>query len=904
VASALDYVILGHDIDERGNKRRKLLMFNGTPPSMDPKFYAELIDLEPMPEADGNAGPALVLVDYDGARMLLATIQPAGENAQAFTDHYVFIPAEALAESAIQLEQWLAFLPKVSQDINRTLPVLQRPDFNSIEIEARAENLQRILDELPDDSFDHVLTLLGALINERQLIIPRFPRDFKGRLALISGIQALIPDRLAARMTFASHAPLKSQLRPQLSFADEGDEASFWIYDWANPMVITEALDHPYVEVLRTLWRGDVSALAAEIQGLDRLVRTCPENGELGQDLQQIADNFWVDRHVRTPADDVSTEAIVRVLDSAAALSGEIRYQYVGKLLHNALSERDAVAGRRVAEELDKDAKLESALSEVFDEMLEDQPDAVYVFIRNRLTHLGIDEKWIPRLRSAARNSLEVAIQDADIGTLTGWLELIAHEPQTYRLQDILRDGILLAKERAYADGDLGIHLILIAARRAPEIVDMLYKDEKLINALETKVRIALQTASADSLEQLISEKAEYFLLALYHGIQVSDQILVTLASVQRLWSLHESEERVNLPAVYRPPAVMRLLATKASRQMTDEAVDFLFDSIIKCDDRKLIADTAHHFADREMLFPRISQALESDAVTLDKVLSIMNTVSGIKSAASHEVIDTYFSLLDYLQWEPQARHLMEALARVMAKHQDLQVSYRHLWKLFDSCLELEIEGATRVSMAHLLLHYGAEEDLAAVVDGLARICRQIHWNKALQGSLDSWWRNYTHSLSLTQMQRLERELEPQRHLEPQKHILYSVLAMRRWLHSQSPVEFAESINATYSILEHITGAFDAADIHEIDSYTIRREVDEVSSGLSSEQCHILANNLRNLAHRITQMAEKRSKPSLIRSDDSIERQLQHGEANPQGSIDMMKWIAGYLDGAHPQSDE
>ena len=51
-------------------------------------------------------------------------------------------------------------------------------------------------------------------------------------------------------------------------------------------------------------------------------------------------------------------------------------------------------------------------------------------------------------------------------------------------------------------------------------------------------------------------------------------------------------------------------------------------------------------------------------------------------------------------------------------------------------------------------------------------------------------------------------------------------------------------------------------------------------------------------------MAERRSKPSLIRSDDSIERQLQQGEANPQGSIDMMKWIAGYLDGAHPHSEE
>jgi len=904
VASALEYVILGHDHDEGGKKRRKLLMFNGALPSLDPKFYAQLVDLEPMPDADGGAGAALVLIDYDGERMLLATAQPSADSPMAYTDYYVFIPTDVLAESALQLERWLAFLPEVSKDINSTLPLLQPPNFISIEIETRFENLQRILDDLPDDSFEHILTLLGAIIHERPLVIAQYPPDFQGRLALISGIQALIPGRLAARMTFASHAPSRSQHRPQLTFADEADGASAWLYDWSKPQLIADVMDHPYIDVLRAMWHGDIAELAAEIQSLAQLAGSSAETGAIGRGLEQISEHFWIDRHVQAPEDIVSTEAIIRVLDGATSPSDEIRFQYIKKLLHNALSERDAAAGMRVAEELEKDASLEGALSEIFDEMLEDQPDAVYVFIRNRLMRLGVDEAWIPRLQAAARSSLEVAAEEGDVGTLAGWLELIAHEPQTYQLHDILQQAILLAKQRAYADGELGIHLILIAVRRVPEIVDALYQDEKLINALESNVRIALQNPSADSLEQLIDEKTEYFLLALYHGIQVSDEILVTLPSVKRLWSLYESDQRINLPAVYRPPALTRLLAAEASHQMTEEAVDFLFDNIIACDDRKLIVDAAHHFADRQLLFPRLSQSLESDAVPLDKVLSIMNAVNGIKSAPPHEVIDTYFTLLDYYQWEPQTQRLMEALSRVMAKHHEVQISYRHLWRLFDNCHELEIEGATRVSMAHLLLQYGEEEDLSAVVDGVARIWRQIGWSKALQVTVNSWWRNYTHNLSLTQLQRLERELEPQRGMEPQKHILNSVLAMRRWLHNQDPVELAESINTTYTILEHFTEAFDAEHIHEIDSHTIRRELDEVGGGLSSEQRHILANNLRNLAHRITQMAEQRSKPSLIRSDDSIERQLQHGEANPQGSIDMMKWIAGYLDGAHPPSEE
>ena len=904
MASALDYVIFGREGDEGGKNRRKLLMFNGALPSHDPKFYAQLIDLAPMKDADGGAGAALALVNYDWERMLLATARPEGDSPATFTDHYVFVPPEALAESARQWERWLAFLPEASTDVNSTLPLLQQPQFTPADIETRSANLRRLLEELPADAFDHALSLLGALLHERRLVIAQFPPDLQRRLALISGFQALMPGSLAARLTFASHAPSRHRQRPHLNFDDAGAGASAWICDWSAPSIIDDVVDHPYIQVLRSHWRGDVAALAADIQRLARLASIGGETGELEPALERVSERFWIDRQVQASSDTVSTEAIIRVLDGATPPSSELRSQYLKKLLHNALGERDAAAGKRVAEELEKDATLESDLSQIFDEMLEDQPDAVYVFIRNRLMALGLDEGWIARLQVAARSSLDVAIDEGDIGTLAGWLELLAHEPQTYQLHDILRDAILSARQRAYADGELGIHLILIAVRRAPEIVDALYQDEQLVNALETGVRAALQQPSAEALEQLIGEKPEFFLLALYHGLQVSDGVLVTLPTAERLWSLYESDERVDLPAVYRPPAVTRLLATEASQQMTDEAVDFLFDRVIACDDRKLTVDTTHHFAERDLLFPRLSQALEGDALPLDKVLSVMNAVSGIKRAPPHEVIDAYFNLLDYYHWEPQTQRLMEALSRVMAKHSETQVSYRHLWRLFDACHGLEIEGATRVSMTRLLLQYGEEEDPAAVVDGVARIWRQIGMSKALQETVNAWWRNYTHNLSLAQLQRLERELVQKRQLEPQKHILYSVMAMRRWLHSQDPVELAESINTTYTILEHITDAFDAEHIHEIDSHTIRRELDEVGGGLSSEQRHILANNLRNLAQRITQMAEKRSKPSLIRSDDSIERQLQQGEANPHGSVDMMKWIAGYLDGAHAPSDD
>lgn len=904
MASALEYLVLGHEQDDHGDTRPKLLRFNGALPSLDPAFYIRIIEMAPMIDETGACQPSLALVAYDGPQLLLVAAQPA-DQAGAFNDHYVFMPVTAVAESAIQFEDWLTLLPEATGDVNVTLPSLPPPDFDPNDSQTRAGDLRSLLDMFAAEGFESLLSLLGAVIDQRQLLISGFPPDFRMRLAFISAIQALLPGRLASCVTFASHKPLHCQSKPDIIFVadDDAEDDTALRLDWRQPRIISERADHPFLDVLRLLWNGDIAALASDIQRMAVGGFTAARPEDLPDQLRQFAERFWVDHRVQS-GEEVATEVLIAILESAEAPSKNLRRLYIEQLLQNALNNRDATAGRWVSEVLEKDPELEAALFSRFDAMLDEQPDAVYVFIRNRFIHLGVDEAWLPQLQRAAQKSLEVAIQEGDVGTLAGWLELIAHEPLAYQLQEILRESVLAAAERAYSNGELGIQLILIAARRAPDIVVDLYNDEALIAALDDNVRAALQNASAETLDALIDEKAEFFLLALFHGVNTSDQLLVTAASTRKLLALAGAKRRIELPAVYRAPALIRHLATQASQQMTDDALDILFQHVLDGDDRNLMAETVRHLAERERLFPRLGDALERDSLPLDKVHSIMNAVSGANGAAPRDVIDAYFDLLDYYQWEPQTQRLMEALTRVMAKQQDVQVSYRHLWTLFGACQELQIEGATRVAMMQLLTQFAADEDLKQVVDGLDRICRQIAFSEGLQELVNDWWREYTHDCAMPQLQRLQRELGEHRHMEAQKHILMTVLAMRRWLHSRGSAELTEAINTTFIMLEHITEAFDVAHLAETDPQTIRREVDVVSRELSSEQRHILANNLRNLAIRITQMAERRSKASLIRSDDAIDRQLMHGESNPQGSVDMLKWIAGYLDGAHPRNSD
>lgn len=899
VPDTLEYLMAGYGEDETLVALARSEDF----PFDDAARCRRQLSLEPMTLGDGGNAPALAISKFDDERAMLVYAWSPDRKAGSASYQYVSMPHELLKPTNAKL-QWL--LENLPLDLGRdgvsgaTLILPDKADA----VAKRSENrFGTVVNELLDKDFDLAMTLAGAFLHERKLMIRNFPADFEQRLDLVAGLRGLLPEAATVKLTFSTN-DLQTQLEsPRIVFSESDDDRRYWILNWNNPEAKAAVRGHPYVRLLSAWWREDRGTFAERIDSLEALAVAAMADGDLSDALAAVAERYLLDQRTLTE-DALETSAMIEALSSAAPPTGELRVRYIRKLLENALHNRDVVAGKRVAEELEADARLEAELASLFDEMLESQPDTVYVFARNRLNHLGTDDKWIPRLQAAARDSLEVAIEEGDVPTLISWLELIAHEPLSYQLQDILRDGVLSSIERAQDNGELGIHLILIAARRLPNIADTLYEDESLIAALPAKMSRALRDNSAGALEPLIEETAEYFLLALFHGIETSDEQLVTIASVEYLWTLFASEKRVDLPVIYRPPAMIRLLATKASHQLTDEALDLHLRHVLISDDRELLVEAASHLANRDVLFPRLSTLLEEDEFTLDRVLSILNAVSGVDALAPRDVIDAYFGMLDFYAWEPATQPLMEALARFMTKHPALHVSYRHLWKCFESCSGLHLETATRITVAHLFQQFEDEEDIPLVVDGIERICRQGNWSRTLLNTLYDWWREHTHRCTLTQLQRLERELEAHRHLEPLKQILRTALAMRRWMPDRDPANFAQVINAACTLVEHITDAFDHAHLTDIDPDTVRRELSLVRDVLSADERHILANNLRNLAHLMTEMAENRSKPSLIRSDDSIDRQLNLGEAQPHGSIDMMKWVAGYLDGAHNPSDE
>lgn len=902
----LDYVIVGYATNhDQNDKTFELLAYSEGVPSQDISTYQQAIELTPLPIPDERDSQAIAMAQYDNQTAILARTHYQQGNLDLPVYQYILIPYEVLSGIGARLAplQNLISSPiPVYQAHHVTVPRLTLPPISTGNLNTRVEQIQTLIEDILDNRFELAMTFLGAMLHERHLIVRNFPQNLSRRVALVQGLRMLLPSAIAMRIGFSTHVTQLTDTASHLIFMDDFEDASQWVIDYLHPQVIPAVMEHSYISLLRDLWNGDVTDFVAEIKPMDILSLSFIKDIDLSQNLTDLTERFAVDLQVRH-SDEVETDAMIHALEGDSAPQGRLRYQYIEKLLQNALNNRDTVAGKLVAEELNRDENLDNALSSRFDEMLESQPDTVYVFIRNRLNNIGVDERWIPRLQVAAANSLDVAIEDGDIQTLVSWLELIAREPASYELTDVLREGILQAQPRAHESGELGIRLILITTRRVPDILDRLYNDAELMDALPSGVGEALRDTSTESLESLLDDEPEYFLLALFHTTQTDHEGLVSVSVMERLWTLYQAEDTFNLPTIYRPVSLLSLLGTQSSQQLTSGAIDYLLEKIIDANDSSLFMEVATHLANRDVLFPRLSNILQDDDRSFEQVQAFMNWVADIDNAAPQDMIETYLALLDYWQWSAKTQTMIEALARLLAQHPSLTISNRHLWQLFETANTLGLDSTTRVVINQLLQQLEDEDDNAVVVRDVARIYLAVTGNKSAVSTIDSWWRRFTSTCTLVQLQRIDRELDSQRTLETPRQIVQTAIAMRRLMGSRDLAEFADAINTAYSILENITDAFDKNTTPEIDAVTVRNELDGMSTELAPEERYVLAKNLRELAQHITQMADKRSKPSMLRSDEVIDRQLMQGEANPQGSIDVMKWMAGYLDGAHDDDD-
>ncbi|MCA9905703.1 MAG: hypothetical protein KC547_17730, partial [Anaerolineae bacterium] len=166
--------------------------------------------------------------------------------------------------------------------------------------------------------------------------------------------------------------------------------------------------------------------------------------------------------------------------------------------------------------------------------------------------------------------------------------------------------------------------------------------------------------------------------------------------------------------------------------------------------------------------------------------------------------------------------------------------------------------------------------------------------------------RGFARSLPTARLNKLERALDGKRLTDEPRAVLQTILAFRRMLGKRTLKQFADDIHLTFGTLEALSTAFDADGKRQInfDLAIARTELEAQDSILSPQEQQILARDFKELAELLSLLGDRRTKPSLIRREEEVDRQLIQGEQLPHSAVDVLKWMAGYLGGQQESERE
>ncbi|MEO8398088.1 MAG: hypothetical protein ABI700_34155, partial [Chloroflexota bacterium] len=508
---------------------------------------------------------------------------------------------------------------------------------------------------------------------------------------------------------------------------------------------------------------------------------------------------------------------------------------------------------------------------------------------------------------------LRVAILDGDAETTINWLRLVAREPAGYGLGSVVHYGILAAQERARSEPDLAQALILLAVKRDQAALDILLADDALLMAVPNGLGRALRSGEGDPAFLLQTYGVEVFLVALSRALDAHCPDLFSAATMEQVWTIYSggatNGNGANTSA-YSAEHVIKAITASAAAWLPSEALEALLSGMLRDKRDDLSHQIMHQVSTRPdfvaLIVSSISQSGRGDSESLALIAQMM----AVGDLTQQQAVDVYVGLLDAWDWRESDLGIMEQLARSVQQHPNLEIQSEVIWNLLAVAGEMKEDLITRVALRRLTNDLETVEDEELLIEDLQRVLPLIAWDASARAQILAWWRSTVREQTTARLQRIDKALsdgqETKRSLEDLRTVVQAVMAFRRMLGKRSLGQFAEDITTAYAILQGIAESFDPSAKRQaaFDPATIRLEMDARAEELSPHELKILANNFKELAQLISTMADNRSKATLMRRGDDVDRLLMTGETQPHSAVDALKWMAGYLSGTQEKSDE
>lgn len=915
--TSLEQIIYGIAADDNTTSENgQIIAYSSGLEDADASLLHAHVPLEPpVDDGTGSDEHALAIVaaqelSHLGRELEMYIMARAWRSDDSSRDlyQYVLVPNDVLYSMGGDIQplvRLVAAAPDLPDEEPGTIEALPLPAPATATRSRRITLLRVLLEQTCKGDFELMMGLLAGTLSSRRLAIRGFEGTLNTRLMLVQGLMMLLPSPARPYITFSTHSERMPDSDPAIIFVSESAPLNGRVQlNWANPEINPALLEHPYIRHLLDLWSGSLESFVENLHHLDPIAFQMMHDTELSPGLEAVAQRHMLDTAVRND-DSLVLADLLNTMRGPAAPQGEMKHLYMERILYLALDERDTDAMLFVARQMDSDPELEESLRDDYEAMLNSQPDALYLLCRQRLAE-GISEQWLERLHAAARRSLRVAIDDGDPATLASWIQLVAREPAQYELGPVLREGLVAASKRAITDSDLARLLVTQAIKRDPDTLRRLLDDEELRTALPDHLSAAFEMPDTETIESLAGQSREFFLLAMARAAD-RDTPVISSTAIRTLWDIRTNYSNIVLGAPFRPLNIVRRIVTDGADSLMPGALETLLTLLLASNDDETLMAIALPLAEQDVLLPALIPALQQSGRSVDDLTGIVTRLLGEQVLSAQDTVNIYSALLNERDWEDGARTLVAQIARLVNQFPDVNASNAVLWKILDLASETRNDLIARAATRRLLADLADAPVETQLVDTAQRLRKATAWNELVQSTVLRWWREFVTRQPLGQLQKIDRALEGRRGVEDLRTVAQTALALRRALGTRSMAELAESVDIAYRFLQAIADAFDppGRTAGSFDTTTLRMAIDLREDDLSPDQRHVLATNLKELSQLITTLADHRSKPSLIGSDDAVERKIISGEQSPQSGVDILKWLSGHLDGgAHSDAED
>lgn len=579
----------------------------------------------------------------------------------------------------------------------------------------------------------------------------------------------------------------------------------------------------------------------------------------------------------------------------------ERRRRYAEKLMMYALETRDADAAQIAAAVMDADSAVDTALWSRLEAELQTQPDAVYAFIRARLGEGGdAPSRWLMRLRAAGKASLQVAISDGDAETVLNWLRLIAREPAAYGLSDLLSQGLLAARDRAVNEPMLARGIVALAIKRDVTAAQAFLNDSALLSALPNHLGTGLRDYTGDALAIMQAHGAEVFSAVLARAARAAKPDMFTAAVVEQVWAVFHGSGSLNYLPGHAPADILAEWAQTGANWLSDEALRMILSLALRDREDDYFLTLARRLSGQDRFLSITADAFIGAERGANDALTLINALLTSGDLTQQEAVELMVLLLSAWDWSRAALPIMSAIARIAQAHPNVSAPADVWWRLLEIAAELREEPLGRVALRRLSADLDDLEDDGALTEAMLRMQPLVAWNPALRAGLMAWWRGFARVQPPARLQRLDKLFEGKKSLDDLRAALNTVIAFRRMLGKRTLKTFTEDLDTAFRILQGMSEAFDPSVRRTVafDPAVIREELDSRRGELTEAELKILTNTLKELATLIAELGDNRSKASLMRRGEDIDRQLITGEQTPHSAVDSLKWMAGYLSGA------